>query len=59
VHSSRRTTGGGPRLFIEVALAREAIDVWRQWRPGRSPTLADEVAAVIHYALYDAWLPME
>jgi hypothetical protein len=25
------------------------------WRPGRSPTLADEVAAVIH----DAWLLVE
>ena len=45
--------------LLEVALAREAVDVWRQWRPGRSPTLADEVAAVIHYAVYDAWLPME
>ncbi len=45
--------------LLEVALAREAIDVWRQCWPGRSPTLADEVAAVIHYAVYDTWLPVE
>jgi len=42
--------------LLEVALAREAIDVWRQLRAGQ---VADTVAAVIHYAVYDAWLPME
>jgi len=51
--------GGDLPYLLEVALAREAIDVWSQWRPGRSPMLADKVAAVTHYAVHDAWLPVE
>ena len=51
--------GGDLPYLLEVALAREAIDVWSQWRPGRSPTHADKVAAVTHYAVHDAWLPVE
>ncbi len=51
--------GGDLPYLLEVALAREAIDVWRQWRPGTSPTPADKVAAVTHYAVHDAWLPVE
>jgi hypothetical protein len=45
--------------FFEVSLAREAIGVWRNWRPGRSPTLSDKVEAVTSYAQSDAWLPVE
>lgn len=45
--------------LLEVAAAREAIEVWKAWRPDRSPTLDDEVAAVVHYATHDAWLPVE
>jgi len=47
------------RISLEVALAREAIDVWSRWRPGRAPTLEDKVAAVTHYAQNDAWLPVD
>jgi hypothetical protein len=49
----------GLPYLLEVAAAREAIDVWKAWRPGRSPTLDDEVAAVVYYATHDAWLPVE
>jgi len=49
----------GLNYFLEVALAREAIDVWGRWRPGRTPTLEDKIAAVTHYAQNDAWLPVE
>ena len=49
----------GLAYFLEVALAREAIDVWSRWRPGRAPTLEDKVAAVTHYAQNDAWLPVD
>ena len=48
----------GLAYLLEVALAREAIDVWRRWRPGRTPTLDDQVAAVTYYAANDAWLPV-
>ena len=49
----------GLRYLLEVSLAREAIDVWQTWRPGRTPTLDDKIAAVTYYALKDAWLPCE
>lgn len=49
----------GLNYFLEVALAREAVDVWGRWRPGRTPTLEDKVAAVTYYAQNDAWLPVE
>jgi len=43
--------------LLEVSLAREAIDVWQAWRPGRAPTLEDRLEAVVYYAENDAWLP--
>jgi hypothetical protein len=49
----------GLSYLLEVALAREAVAVWGRWRPGRTPTLADKVAAVTYYAQNDAWLPAE
>ena len=52
-------TAVGLTYLLEVAAAREAIDVWRAWRPGRSPTLDDQLAAVTYYAENDAWLPTE
>jgi hypothetical protein len=51
--------GGTPSAAFEVALARDAIDVWRCWRPGRTPSLDDRVAAVTYYAENDAWLPID
>jgi hypothetical protein len=45
--------------LLEVALAREAIDVWKAWRPGQTPSLDEKVAAVIYYAQNDAWLPVD
>jgi hypothetical protein len=56
---------GGPEqaaplpYLLEVALAREAVEVWAAWRPGQTPSLDDKVAAVIYYAQNDAWLPVE
>jgi hypothetical protein len=49
----------GLSYLIEVDLAREAIDVWCEWRPGRTPSSADRVAAVTYYAEHDAWVPVE
>jgi hypothetical protein len=49
----------GLRYLLEVALAREAIEVWRAWRPGRTPSLGDKLAAVTYYADHDAWLPVD
>jgi hypothetical protein len=49
----------GLRYLLEVGLAKEAIAVWRSWRAGRTPTLDEEVAAVIYYPQNDAWMPVE
>ena len=45
--------------LLEVSVAREAIDVWRAWRPGRTPMLEDKLAAVVYCAENDAWLPAD
>ena len=49
----------GLRYLLEVRLAREAIEVWRAWRPGQTPSLEDKLEAVTFYAEHDAWLPVE
>ena len=53
--------GGGRRLsyLLEVDLAREAIEVWSEWRNGRVPTRDERVAAVAFYADNDAYLPVD
>ena len=43
-------------VCAEVELAKEAIEVWRQWRDGAEPSAAQRCAAVIHYAVNDAFL---
>jgi len=48
----------GMRYLLEIWLAREAIDVWRSWRGSRLPTLEEKVAAVVYYALNDAYMPI-
>ena len=53
------STAVGLRYLLEVAVAREAVDVWRAWRPGETPSLDDKLAAIIYYAENDAWLPID
>ena len=59
--------GGGSRLppawwgcglsyVLEVELAKEAIRVWREHRAGAEPSSAQRYAAVIYYAVNDAFL---
>jgi hypothetical protein len=49
----------GSRYFLEVYLAKEVIDVWREWRGGREPTLVEMCEALIFYASRDAYLPVD
>jgi hypothetical protein len=54
--------GEGPeglQYFLEVYLAKEAVEVWGQWRDGRKPSLAQACKAVIWYAEHDAYMPLE
>ena len=43
--------------LLEVDIALEVLEVWVKWRGGRTPTAAEAVRAVIHYARYDAYEP--
>ena len=49
----------GLRDFLEVALARDAVDVWSQWRDGAEPTIDDKLMAISYYATNDAYLPID
>lgn len=49
----------GFKYLLEVFLAKDAIDVWSQWRSGRRPSRAERSAAVAHYASHDTYLPTE
>jgi hypothetical protein len=49
----------GLSYVLEVELAKEAIQVWRQWRDGAEPSAAQRCAAVIHYAVNDAYLEID
>lgn len=42
--------------LLEVSLARDAIETWSTWRSGRTPSVAEAVAAVVWYADHDAYL---
>jgi hypothetical protein len=52
-------TEGELAYLLEVALAREVIEIWASWRAGVEPSIADSVRAVAHYADHDAYLPLE
>jgi hypothetical protein len=49
----------GLRYFLEVALAKEAVTVWSEWRGSARPTLDDKLKAIAYYAAHDAYLPLD
>jgi hypothetical protein len=49
----------GLRYFIEVALAKDAVAVWSEWRDGAEPTDDDKLMAIAYYATNDAYLPLD
>lgn len=44
--------------FLEVTIAKQAIEVWKHQRPDRTPSDTDKAEAVIHKAEHDSWLPL-
>lgn len=48
----------GMTYVLEVRIAKEALEVWSEWRAGRPPSQHDKYEAVIHYATHDAYLPL-
>jgi hypothetical protein len=49
----------GLTYLLEVYLAKEAVEVWSQWRQGRQPSLVEKCKAIIWYAEHDAYMPLE
>jgi hypothetical protein len=45
----------GLHYFLEIELAKEVLDVWKQWT-GRTPTEKERDEALIYYADNDAYL---
>ena len=45
--------------ILMVEQAKDAIEVWAEWRGGRSPTPQDKFDAVMHYVCHDAYLPTD
>jgi hypothetical protein len=44
------------RYFLEVYIAKEALEVWNEWRNGALPTTEERIAAVLYYASHDAYI---
>jgi hypothetical protein len=51
----RGRAASGFMYMLEADLVKEIIEVWSEWREGRTPTLAEAVGAVIWYAEHDAY----
>ena len=48
----------GYRYLLEVELIKDVIGVWSEWRNGQLPTLEEELSAVLHYTMHDAYEPV-
>jgi hypothetical protein len=48
----------GMQYFLEVSVAKEAVEVWSEWRGSHRPTPNEAADAIIYYAKYDAFLPV-
>ena len=57
--SGKAARAEGLRYFVEVALAKDAVVVWSEWRGSAQPTLDEKLMAVSYYATHDAYLPLD
>jgi hypothetical protein len=55
----KETDAAGLRYFLEVALAKDAVQVWSEWRGSAEPTVDDKLMAISYYATNDAYLPLD
>jgi hypothetical protein len=51
-------TDTGMIYLLEVALIRDVLETWSEWRDGRVPSRDERCDAVIHYATHDAYLAL-
>ncbi|WP_209721191.1 hypothetical protein [Marmoricola sp. OAE513] len=53
------TQDRGPFSYLlEIDVCAEVVEVWSAWRAGRTPTPEQRCAAIVHYALHDAYEPL-
>jgi hypothetical protein len=57
--SADAVKAAGLRYFVEVALAKDAVLVWSEWRGSARPTIDDKLMAISYYATHDAYLPLD
>ncbi|MEJ2600980.1 MAG: hypothetical protein P8Z00_21795 [Anaerolineales bacterium] len=48
-------TPEGMKYLLEVELAKEVIQVWKDWRNGNEPSPFEKYQAVLYYAEKDAY----
>jgi len=48
----------GTEYVLELSLVKNVVKVWSAWRNGAVPTVSQACEAVLHYAKYDAYLPV-
>jgi hypothetical protein len=57
-NGSLPAVAAGMKYFLEVAIAKDVLQVWREWRDGQEPTMQEKCEAVIYYALNDSYMPV-
>ena len=48
----------GTEYVLGLSLIKNVLKVWSAWRNGAVPTIPQACEAVLHYAKYDAYLPV-
>ena len=46
------------QYLLEIHIVKEVIDVWSKLHDGKAPSIEEVCEAVIYYAEYDAYLPV-
>jgi len=49
----------GLQYLLEVYILKEVLDVWKNWRNGKEPTIRDKLNAIEYFVEHDAYLPPE
>jgi hypothetical protein len=49
-------TPEGMKYLLEVEVAKEVIQVWKNWRNGKEPSPLEKYQAVLYYVENDAYL---
>ncbi len=44
--------------LLEVYLAQEVVEVWKQWSGGKVPSSSEKCAAIIYYGMNDSYVPV-